>query len=573
MEKRPFEIAIQDFVYNIDVGLGFRLVRALMLILLLGFVMLWFTAVRFRGLKEAEAMELAQLGRNLLQKKALITQCVRPVTMQFLIEHSPSRQAQVDFHPDVRNAPIYPALLAAAFWPAQKAFASSDTRQFGVFAPEQWCIVPLNHLFTLLSAVFVYLIARRLFSQRIAQLTTLGFLLSRMVWEDSLAGLGLPVVWCFGLGAWYFLLRASQTISEGGRSASWALSVLVSAVLAGLAILTRYAVMAMVPGLLLYLGISTRSRGVGRWVVSYLLVVVLVLSPWWVRNYRVSRTLWGDAPRTALHNSKLSEGDAIDRAMRTTLTFGTVREAIMAKVVRRFADVYRFELPRQGEGLLWPLFLASFLFRFSRRETHWFRWSVALGMVVIALTACVFDSALRVIHLFWPIALAYGWAFFFVLLDRLQLTWRALQIAAAVVIGASSALPFGLALLPPAESIPYPPYFPRFISAVSGMLQEREVMCTDMPWATAWYGNRTSIYLPLSLDEFYTINDYYKGIRGLYFTTLTRDLPFAGTLLTGPYKTWFPILTGRLPSDFPLPYALPINNFRELFLSDRPRWE
>ena len=93
-----------------------------------------------------------------------------------------------------------------------------------------------------------------------------------------------------------------------------------------------------------------------------------------------------------------------------------------------------------------------------------------------------------------------------------------------------------------------------------------------MPWATAWYGNRTSLYLPASLDEFYEINDSTRHISGLYFTSLTRDKPYVRALLTGPYKSWFPILEGRIPNDFPLNQGFPLNNMDQLFLTDRTRW-
>ena len=87
------------------------------------------------------------------------------------------------------------------------------------------------------------------------------------------------------------------------------------------------------------------------------------------------------------------------------------------------------------------------------------------------------------------------------------------------------ALPLILTMMPPRAGVPYPPYFPPFITHVSKMLTADEFMCTDMPWATAWYGSRNSLLLPATVDEFYEINDYIKRISGIYFTTLTRNKP------------------------------------------------
>ncbi|MCX7817953.1 MAG: glycosyltransferase family 39 protein [Kiritimatiellae bacterium] len=572
METKPVEVKIQDLIYNIDVGIGLRIVQTVLALLAMGFVVLWFTAVRFRGLKEAEAMELAQLGHNLLRHRSMITQCIRPGTMQFM--EARGRRLSVERYPDTRHPPLYPALLAAVFAPARAAFSAGGARPGELFTPEQWCIVPLNHLFVALSAFFVFRIARRLFSARIARLTTIVFLLSRMMWEDSLSGLGLPVVWFFGLGAWYFLLRCTDAFGEEAAPRRGALFLVLAAVFAGAAALTRYAALALWAGMAAHLAFSLRRRVLAP--AAFLAIALATISPWLYRNWRVTGTLWGDAPRTALYNSQLSEGDAIDRTMNSRLTFGAIRQAVTAKAVRRFTEIYRFELGRQGEGLLYPLFFATFLFRFVRRETRLFRWAVAIAMLSVLLVGTVFESAMRLFHIFWPIMAAYALAFFFVLLDRLQWQLRIAQIGATAGVVALSAIPFVAGLLPPAEGLPYPPYLPAFVKFVSGLLEPRETMCTDMPWATAWYGDRVSIYVPIALEEFYELNDYRvtEGIRirGLYFTTLTRDLPFARVLLTGPYKNWFPILQGRLPTDFPLTAGLPLNNMDQLFLTDRVRW-
>ena len=104
------------------------------------------------------------------------------------------------------------------------------------------------------------------------------------------------------------------------------------------------------------------------------------------------------------------------------------------------------------------------------------------------------------------------------------------------------------------------------------MLNEREVMCTDMPWATAWYGDRVSILLPKDVDDFYEINDYKQYVSGMYITTLTKNKPFVKQLLDGPEKSWLPVMSGRTPPDFPLKMGVSLNRQDQIFLSDRNRW-
>jgi len=135
-----------------------------------------------------------------------------------------------------------------------------------------------------------------------------------------------------------------------------------------------------------------------------------------------------------------------------------------------------------------------------------------------------------------------------------------------------TALPLLMLLVPVRIGPPYPPYYPPFIKHVATLVRPNELVCTDMPWATAWYGHRDSLLLPLTMDEFYAINDNTRRISGLYFTTITRDRAYVHDLLTGPYRNWFPINEGRVPPDFPLNQYLPLNNMDQLFLTDRTRW-
>jgi len=167
----------------------------------------------------------------------------------------------------------------------------------------------------------------------------------------------------------------------------------------------------------------------------------------------------------------------------------------------------------------------------------------------------------------------YGLAFFSIFLDRLDLSIQLYKIGLTGLVVGLTALPLLVTIfLSPAPGLPYPPYYAPFVMRVSELLKPNEIMCTDMPWATAWYGKRISILLPKTLDDYYEINDYRKYISGLYITTLSKDRPFVSSLLEGSEKTWFPIMMGRLPEDFPLKQGFALNQSDQLFLTDSVRW-
>ena len=86
MATKHFGSSVQDLVYNIDVGVGLRLVQFGLYSLFVVIIILIYTATQFRAFDEPEAMEYAQLARNMSRSEGMTTQVVRPSTIRFLIE-------------------------------------------------------------------------------------------------------------------------------------------------------------------------------------------------------------------------------------------------------------------------------------------------------------------------------------------------------------------------------------------------------------------------------------------------------------------------------------------------------
>jgi len=132
------------------------------------------------------------------------------------------------------------------------------------------------------------------------------------------------------------------------------------------------------------------------------------------------------------------------------------------------------------------------------------------------------------------------------------------------------AAPYVLTLMPPRPQMPQPTYFYPVVQYVCNLLQPTELICTDMPWATAWYGNRVSVHLPKTVEQFYEINDYRRQMKALYFTPLTKDKKFTSELIEEE-AAWFNLSTGRRPRDFPLQVGTaPIKG--QYLLTDYVRW-
>jgi hypothetical protein len=567
---RPFESKIQDIVYNVDVGIGLRLIKLGLYVLMVLSIMVLYTATQFRGLKDAEAMDLAQLGRNLMMKGRLITQHIRPASMWYLIEHSKAGDPRLRDHPDIVHPPIYPMILAWGFDIFEGAFATD--RPARTFPPEQWVIVPVGHLFTLFTAAVIFLIARHLFDQRVAILAITLFLLSDAVWGMSVLGTAVPVATFFVASAWYSALLTSARFQAGGRARVWMIGAAITGVLCGLAFLTRYGTVAVVPAVGLLLGWSM-SPVLGRVLLIFGAAFAVTIAPWLVRNVIVSGGVLGLAPWLALNGADPLTDNVFERTLAQDLKIGTILAVLRPKLMLGLAELYSQHLRLLGDGILVGMFFTTFFYSFARENVRRLRWCVAIGILLLLPIAALYGRpTYRLLHIFLPFVIIYAVAFFYILLDRMQLRIPLLRMSVIGALIALTVVPLVLRLLPPRAGLPYPPYYPPYISHISRMLKPEELLCTDMPWATAWYGDRNSLLLPATLDDFYEINDYMQRISGIYFTTITRDREYIRTLVTGPYRSWFPLLEGRIPSDFPLTQGFQLGNMDQLFLTDRKRW-
>jgi hypothetical protein len=112
---------------------------------------------------------------------------------------------------------------------------------------------------------------------------------------------------------------------------------------------------------------------------------------------------------------------------------------------------------------------------------------------------------------------------------------------------------------------------------------------SDIPWATAWYGQRQSVWLtlrattqsadPATREDFFAINDYDKPITALYLTPETMDSRFFSQWVqAGGEGNWGSlimqtVLSQEVPSTFPL-RKMPAGflTLGQIFLTDWERW-
>ena len=575
-DNKSFESTLHDIVYSIDTGTGLKVIRVGLYFLLLLVVAMVYTATQYRGLTSGEAMDFAQLGRNLSLEQGFVTKCVRPESMTVVAAHN-SDDPLIKTHPDLYHPPAYPALLSLGFNAFKLAGLDpylqedKDTRSEGLPC-EKWVIIPLNLFFTMLTGFFVFLLGKQLFTRHIGLVGMTVYFLSDLAWADAISGLNISMAVCFIVASFYAIVVSMLNKQNGLPVMKWLVPFFLSIVCAAIAFLTRYISIVALPGLCLYAWLmSGRFRGGMRYVIIFVLLYSLMIAPWLIRNQMVCGNPMGLALHTALYDTSEYPDNTLARDLDANVSLGQSTKLLKDKWNLTYTGRHSVAIPAIGGGILTALFLATFFYHFVRPQVNYLRWGVGVSLLSMTAVAGIFsDSSMAMLHAFWPFIILLALAFFQILLDRMDLGVKLYEQALRVFIVLLAMIPMVLRILPPRAERPDPPYIVPIISAVGDMFAPHEVISSDMPWATAWYGDQTSVLLPKNLDQFYHIIGYQQYISGIYFSPISYNRSFIN-LVEGDEKSWGEILMGRKPQDFPLQKTFGLYKGGHVLLSDRSR--
>ncbi|MDD5520350.1 MAG: glycosyltransferase family 39 protein [Kiritimatiellae bacterium] len=542
------------------------LIWLILLFIILG--LYFFT--QFRGLKDAESMEYAQLARNMSTGKGYITSCIRPSDIWYFKQNPGDVFSAVNCQ-DIRNPPFFPAVLSLGFKLIRPSFDFKfDSR---IFEPETKVIIPVCIFFTIVTGLLVYLTALQLFNKQVAGISTMIFFLSKSVLDDSISGLPDSLMAFLATAACYTAVNFRNAEAKG-KSRGLLIYLFVStAILSAAAFLTSYKMVVLAPVVAFFMVAGFLRRGLLT-AGMFLVLVCLMISPWVARNWKVSGGMFGIAPYSALQDTVIHKDDSFDRQVDLVPDSARNVRAVKMKFMSKFTGVCEVNMRTVGNGLIICLFLVSVFHKFEREDVNHLKWSIVAIMLQTAVAMTIFTGeSAGAFKSYLPLIIIYGVAFFFTVLERDEFAdagWKMTLTGGLLLV---SILPVVFAVSGQKARLPYPPYFPPFISYVSNLLGTEENMCTDIPWATAWYGRRTSVLLPQSVDDFMKIHNIVR-ISGLYLTTVTGNKSYNGAFASGPWRSWLPILNGKVPKDFPLPHgiALPKGTRDQLFLTDKNRW-
>jgi hypothetical protein len=520
---------------QIDTGV---LIRRSLFFLILIILTLGNLFVLFKGLNSPQAMDQAQIAREIARGNGFTTKMIRPVAY-YQAEKAEKHSVSLMGFQDTYHSPLNPLLNAAVL----KLIGADDAEAWQMGENEM--VFPLDRVIATVSTLFFlmaigvnYLLISRIFDAKIAGVCAILMLFCETFWDYSLSGLPQMLMLLLFSCGMYFVYRAVEAASENRIAMTPAV---IAGVFFTLLALTHWMTVWIALGYILFAAIAFRPRGIVGISVLFLLLLAAI-GPM-LRNQGLTDSPFGTAFLTLYNGLGNGSEAAVMRNIDLTaepLVLDGLISKVLSTTLLQTTDI----IPFLGGIIVAPLFFLSLLHPFKRKSIATFRWAIllmwvsgAFGLAFFGITKEKLDP--NQIHLlFAPIMTAYGLAFISILWSRLDFVASTpmLRNVHHMIIVAICALPLVLSLplkvrvgmhLRDRGGVPnWPPYYaPALNSRTSGLkawVSEKQVVFSDQPWAVAWYADRVSIWLPPTREGFNKLE------------TVAADLqtPVAGILIS-----------------------------------------
>jgi hypothetical protein len=604
----PLAELIQRLIHMLEVGAGSRYLKIFVLAVVVVGLGFRYDLYVFRNLAAPEAMDAAQLARNISEGKGYTTSFIRPFSLYLVQQHNEPKNpvlltnATPDLahiktaHPDLANPPVYPLFLAglmkvlpfdyrvnlkSTFW--------ANNGNFWRYQPDFFISI-FNEVLLLIVALLTFFFAKKLFDPNVAWLSAVLVLGCELLWRFSTSGLSTMLLLVIFLGLALLLLECEKSAREMPSRAGRLLGLAMAAgIVTGAGALTRYAFgWNIIPVAVFLLLFSGPKR---LWhTLAALAAFALMLTPWIIRNETMSGTAFGTASYAVVEGTFVFPRFQLERSLHPELTHAMSLLPYVQKLFGNLRGNLIGDLLNSGATWAGALFFAGLFLGFRSPGARRLRYFLLMCLPVFIVAQSLGRTQLseqspeinseNLLVLLVPLVFVFGASFFFTLLD--QMPFPLIQLRYAVITGfvVLCSLQLTFALLPPrTPPVVYPPYFPPEIQQIAGWMKPDELMMSDVPWAVAWYGDRQCVWLSLDAQtEFFAISDYLKQVQALYLTPQSMDARFVSEWVQTRDFSWGnfivdSVVKGKIPAGFPLHNAPTGFLPDRLFLTDRERWK
>ncbi|MDB6140434.1 MAG: hypothetical protein JWO94_3506 [Verrucomicrobiaceae bacterium] len=504
--------------------------------------------VTFRGLDSANAMDQAQIARELARGHGFRTLMIRPAALHEVLVNGKDTTLttqQDTYHPPLQSllwAPVFKAL--ESWWP----FDVSRT----VYAMDR-VIAGMGVFWLLLTLLLTHGMARRLFDRTIAGVTVLSVALSPQVWllATGSGSRGL-LLFLFTLSIYWLTLMMRR--SQAGETVGFGLVTGIG-ITCGLMVMTHWMAVWLVLGIAFSITLlAPRQRASLAVILGFPLLFMIA---WAMHNQAAGAGMMG-AGKAMLQSVLAPQGVAaqlrdFDNAM-PPVYLEVLIHKLGVNISNQMQDIYS----HLGGVLPAMLFFLCLLHRFRRPEVQSMRWVLLIiwgtawvGMAMFGLPGKSADD--NQIHcVFIPVLAMFGLAALAVFWARLKPgkggLWHVHGYAVIAIILTAWPMFTGLpseiksGLFRKNQLMNWPTYQPITLSFLTKWVKPEEVLASDAPWSIAWYSDRACVWLPKDTAQFEAIRQMGEKqghhMAGIVITPLASSDDIAGVPFSGAYSAW-----------------------------------
>ncbi len=502
----PMEKTIQDFVVGVD-DFGQRIIRLAVwmtvgiILFFMSYALLTTYPIR---ISQIDAMDYVQISRNIAHGEGFTTKFIRPLSLQYF--------PYFENHPEVTTPPLYPLYMSTVMkLLKEKNFVAGEA--------DGKLIIFGSGIFFLLSIPLFFWLSNRFLKGMMAHLAMIFYVTNTVVLTQSISALPDMMLVCVFL---LFMLLVSYYDGE-----NLFMPAVIGAVL-GLCYLTRYSFGLFSFIMIAYIFFRAKNLRLLH-VLMFLVPFIAVISPWLIRNYRLTGN-----PFFTLEFFKYK---MFTLALPGNMFWRTLvdnQDSLIVPLpllIRKFGVGLRLNYTQLlsitgnliGGFFLVGLFAGGFKSNFER-----FKW-LFLGLFVFQLVlSALFRPGANVLLPFFPVIILVAIILFNELLGHKKID-ALLRLGIIVLFVMINIFPLFWNFMPKLfkedPSRETKKYWEENIIEISNKVQKDTVVISDIPWATAWYGNMVSIWLPWGENDYEGVVERAGQVDGCYLSPLTVRYP------------------------------------------------
>lgn len=471
----------------------------------------------FPGLVNDDALDFAQLGRNLSQGRGFVTYFLRPLALTHGVD--PLRQ------PDVTHGPLYPFLLALAFG----ARGATDS-----------VVAMVSGLFYVLTVPLVYLLGARVFSRPVGLLAALVFAVNALMLEYAISGLHITLYVFLTttlLLVLYDVAARARNRAEGRGPALPRAQLVLAGALTGALYLTDPIFVWIAPAALgTVIALSAPSQR-ARAALLFLLPLGVLALPWmWRNGVLTGNPVFGLRGMEVWMGTRgYYPGSLAYRMTPEDMTPGVgLFQAVVRKLLLGAGEVVQV-FPQVSASWMLAFLLPSLLFRFTDEAVNSLRRVMMYCFVGLLAGSLLLGIRMPVFVSLIPTMLVFAIAYLLHLVEQARLPRRSVALLAGLLSAA--------AVLPVLHDMVLGDRPPKLADAATarifGPLTGRnQVVLSDQPWLIAWYADRPAIWIPAVDNKIAAMRRRFPQARWLFLTEETRGFSPEWKALYDVFRRW-----------------------------------